>query len=38
METTTFNPTNATWNQTRSQDQLNGFVASKLALLTDVEL
>lgn len=37
METTTFNPS-ATWNESRSSDQLNGFVASKLALLTDVEL
>lgn len=37
METTTFNPS-ATWNESRTSDQLNGFVASKLARLTDVEL
>ena len=38
METTTFNPSSATWNQSRTADQLSGFVTSKLALLTDVEL
>ncbi len=38
METTTYNPNNASWNQSRSSDQLSGFVTSKLALLTDVEL
>jgi len=38
METTTFNPESASWNQARSSEELRGFVASKLAGLTDIEL
>jgi hypothetical protein len=38
METTTFNPESASWNQTRSTEQLRSFVTSKLVSLTDVEL
>jgi hypothetical protein len=38
METTTFNPDAASWNQARSSEQLRGFVSSKLAGLTDIEL
>jgi hypothetical protein len=38
MESTTFDASNATWNLTRTSDHLQGFVTSRLALLTDVEL
>lgn len=38
METTTYNPEIATWNQTPSSERLSSFVTSRLALLDHVDL